>query len=140
MSFKPIVRLHHVALPVTDLNQAHHFYGDLLGLKQLWRFILKADDAASVYGINQDCHFVTYGCGDEPCLELFSWPGLSVTHGAGHHFCLLVQDRDQLLKRLEKEPWPCRILEREGKSIVFISDPDGYLVELKPFQNELQGE
>ncbi len=130
--------LHHVALPVVDLDKAHYFYAELLGLKRLWDFVLKAQEAKVIYDLEQDLHFVTYGCEDRPCLELYSAAGLPVSAGAGRHFCFWVRDRDRLLERLKQHRWPWRTLVREGRTIVFVKDRDGHLLELKPYENTVE--
>jgi catechol 2,3-dioxygenase-like lactoylglutathione lyase family enzyme len=55
-------------IPVTDLEKAKHFYGEVLGLTQLW------ENPASV----------RYRCGEHSELSVFKRPALETVHTLAH--------------------------------------------------------
>lgn len=55
-------------IPVTDLDRAKHFYGEILGLTQLW------ENPASV----------RFRCGEYSELSIFKRPGLETVHTLAH--------------------------------------------------------
>ena len=55
-------------VPVSDLEQAKHFYGEILGLTQLW------ENPASV----------RYRCGEHSELSIFKRPALDTVHTLAH--------------------------------------------------------
>lgn len=124
------LQLHHVCVRVSDLQAAAAFYGELLGLDKLWEFTLAAEHARDLLGIGQDCRFTTYACGSGR-LEIFSAGNKAIAPVPGSHFCLILENRDALAEKLRRAGVLLRETLREGRRIVFASDPDGNWIELK---------
>lgn len=123
--------LHHVCLRVADLGRSEVFYAGRLKLKKLWEFRLQAEHAQVLFGLPRDCDFVVYDC-PPGRLELFTTPGEQAADPLGQHWCLLVSERDALAEALKREGIPSREIVREDRRIVFVQDPDGHWLELKP--------
>ena len=132
-------RLHHVCLRVSDLERAARFYGDLLGLERLWAFTLEAEHARALFDLPASCRFVTFA-GVQGRLEIFSTGEAGPVPVPGQHFCWLVPERDSAAERLRQAGVPIRESVREGRRIVFASDPDGNWFELKPLEAGTRGE
>lgn len=122
--------LHHVCLPVSDLNRSELFYEKILKLKKCWTFTLAKEHAKQLYNIDDDCCFSTFDCSPGK-LELCHAPSVDVKPVPGQHFALSLSDRRLFLEHLKKDAIPLFDISREGRHIVFIKDPDGHLIELK---------
>lgn len=115
-----VTGINHVVLHVADLERSRRFYIDLLGFED--RNI--ADGPPSMRA-----SFLR--CGMQG-LDLFEIPG--DPHGGQemNHMALNVaaDDLDQLVTRLSEAGIDAS--ERTPRNSVFISDPDGHLLEMLP--------
>ncbi|MBV9020773.1 MAG: VOC family protein [Chloroflexi bacterium] len=130
-SLTPIQGLHHITIVCANAQRTIDFYTHILGL----RFVKKTvnfDDPSSYH-----LYF-----GDEighpgSVVTFFVWPGAAKGHpgiGGTHHFALIVQDYDGLLK------WKRRLndlsiavdgpLDRHYFKSIYFNDPDGTIVEI----------
>ena len=125
------MRLHHACLRVRALEPAESFYVEGLGLRRLWTFALSRGHAAALLGIDAPCRFLTLG-GEAGRLEVFQADVPWTPPAAGAHVGFLLADRDAVLARLAERNAPVREAVREGRRIVFVADPDGNWIELKP--------
>lgn len=132
MEITDVKGLHHICLPVADLARSSEYYEKVIGLKPLWTFVLQAEHAKVLFNINCDCRFAVYQCGDQGRLELFSAPDITINPGLGQHYCLVVNNRANIVNRLNESGYDIRSVIRENREIVFVTDPDGHLLELKP--------
>src|SRR4029453_1577649 len=105
-----------------------HFYRDMLGLKQLPRPNFDFPGAWFALG-NQELHLI----GDSR---------LSATNRTHHHFALLVDDPAQTRRELEargstllRGPSP----RPDGAMQLFVTDPDGYVIEFMSAPPPRQG-
>jgi catechol 2,3-dioxygenase-like lactoylglutathione lyase family enzyme len=123
-------RLHHVGLPVSDLDLSAAWYGDVLGLTR-----------ESEAGLPEGVAFVVAPTGER--LELIAvdiqtsaWDGPTSALRAGvGHTAWTVQDLATTHARAVdadgRSVWPPRDdPRRPGRRIAFVADPDGNLVEL----------
>jgi glyoxylase I family protein len=119
-----IETLHHVSLSVTDLARARHFYGNVLGLKEIPRPPFEFPGA-------------WYQVGDRQ-LHLIVHPGTHTLRGTTTidsregHYGIRVRSYRQTLEHLEAQgisyrdkprnltPWPQ----------IYVTDPDGNVIEL----------
>jgi len=125
-------KLHHVCVCVTDLKTAEDFYVGRLGFRKLREFSLESKHAQILFGIRQTCRFLTLESAAGR-VELLSAPGLVPAPAPGQHFCLILKERDRLADELRQAGVPIKEIMREGRRIVFASDPDHNLIELKPW-------
>jgi catechol 2,3-dioxygenase-like lactoylglutathione lyase family enzyme len=122
--------LHHVCVRVQDQARADAFYAGLLGLERLWEFTLTAAEARVLYGLDGPCRMTAYA-GAQGRLETCCPGGPGFVPVPGQHAAWVVPDRDALVERLRRAGVPLRELTREGRRLVFCSDPDGNRWELK---------
>lgn len=124
-------RLGHVGIPVSNLQNALHFYRDQLGLKEAFR--LKKPDGSVwlVYlRVNSSNSFV----------ELFPVEKKSteVTLPQVYHLGFFVKDLQATLRTLQARGYhlpddafkQAAKLQADGSHIYFIKDPDGHRIEL----------
>ncbi len=115
-----VVELNHVALKVADLEASTDFYGQVLGLRPLDRPAFSFPGAWFALG-GQELHLIG---GEDHVAE----PG----QPRGNHFALRVDDVEAAAERLRGEnvafrgPNP----RPDGALQVFLSDPDGHVIEL----------
>ena len=120
----PIHELNHVMIRVADLEASIRFYRDVLGLRSIPRPAFDFPGAWFALG-NQELHLI----GD---------PGRPAPpNGNAHHFALRIDDTHAARAELERRGWskfrgPAP--RPDGALQLFITDPDGYLIELmSPF-------
>ncbi|MBV1909385.1 MAG: VOC family protein [Kangiellaceae bacterium] len=119
---------------VTDLEQSIEFYQQVLGMKEVRRENFTQGRFTLV--------FMGYGDNADTTLELtYNWDPQEYQHGNGYgHLALAVNSLDGFFSRLDRskvtvirEPGPMSFANDENghrESIAFISDPDGYKIEL----------
>jgi len=123
--------IHHVSLAITNLEKAKHFYGSILGLKEIER--PNFDFPGAWYQIgDQQLHLIVH-----PNAETIrSSEKINTRDG---HFAIRVKDykktrdvlRDKGVVLVEK---PDSV---SGFSQLFCADPDGNLIELNVEQKDL---
>lgn len=121
------MRIHHVALIVSDYEQSKRFYTDVLGLCIL----------AEHYRAERDSWKLDLGIGGEYVLELFSFPNPpprpTRPEACGlRHLAFAVDDVAAERRRLLQRGVVCeavRIDEYTDKPFFFIADPDGLPIE-----------
>lgn len=135
--------LTHTMLRVADPERSLGFYRDILGMTLVAR--LDFDDARfSLYFLQAAGN----GAPAQTLEDVFSRPGLlELTHnwddkGPMHHgntdpkgfghLCIAVPDLNAAAERMERKGVPFTKRPDEGtmKGIAFITDPDGYRIEL----------
>lgn len=109
----------HVALDVTDMDATTAFYGDLLGFEPVAE--LEAGGVTNVF----------YGHGDEMELQFVPVDG-DVDTSAPNHLAVEVDDVDAFVEelgedRVERGPFA---VDEFGLYVAFVTDPDGYTVEI----------
>lgn len=117
-------KMYHSCITVLDLEKSLKFYEDALGLT-IQREIETGDDSRIVY----------LGTSDNPgCMLELTWlPERKEPYNLGDnevHFGFRVDDFDAALAK-HKE-MGCVCFENPKFGIYFISDPDGYWMEIVP--------
>ncbi|MDD1793190.1 VOC family protein [Enterovibrio sp. ZSDZ42] len=120
--------VHHVALIVSDIERAKHFYLNVLGLRLL-------DEH---YRAERDSWKVDIGLPDGRQLELFSFPNSpqrpSYPEAQGlRHLAFQCVDVERVVKQLKRQGVDCepiRIDPYTSRRFTFFSDPDGLPLEL----------
>ena len=121
-----ILELNHVAIHVSDLEAACEFYKTVLRLESLPRPAFDFPGAWFRLGTQQELHLI-----GERTAPVHS-------HNRGNHFALRVDDINEWethLKRINAEFRP-RKLRPDGASQIFLSDPDGHVIELFAFETQ----
>lgn len=120
-----IVRLHHAAVCVTDIERARRFYGEVLGLTEVPRPDFDFGGAWYEFDDGSQLHLIVH----EGPLTLRGTTSIDTRDG---HLALRVLSFEATLERLKalgvehvaqrnnKTPWPQ----------IYVTDPDGNIVEL----------
>ncbi|WP_209124557.1 VOC family protein [Alkalihalobacillus sp. BA299] len=124
--------LHHVSLPVTNLEKSKKFYSEVLGLEEIDR--PNFDFSGAWYRVgNQQIHLI-----DFPATQVLRKDQEINTREA--HFALRVIDYFSTLEWLKSQ----NVLFKEnrysksGFAQIFCCDPDGHIIELNVDQKELE--
>ena len=124
------MRLHHVALACSSPERAERFYHDILGLSKIKTFRLSKELSEQIFEISHEYEMITYGS-DLFIIELFITPPSKIEVGVVNHFCLQVDDREELLKKCESVGLEVKRIKKEDSIVTFIKDFDGNLIEIK---------
>jgi lactoylglutathione lyase len=125
------MRYLHTMIRVGDLEKSKHFYEKALGFREVKRqdheegkFTLVFMKAGGEKGDNQ------------PMIELtYNWGVASYEKGKGYgHMAYLVDSMEATVSQIEKAgyklSWGPGITPDGGRAMAFVSDPDGYQIEL----------
>lgn len=115
-----INRCLHVAVLVSDLEQAEHFYGNILGLSKVER-ILKYPGVWYQVGDFQ-VHLIVDSSLQPKLQNPEKW-------GRNPHLALSVADLDAAKSQLLEQG--CSIqMSASGRAALFTQDPDGNIIEI----------
>ena len=119
-----IATIHHVSINVTDLERARRFYAGVLGLEETPRPAFDFPGAWYRLGDRQ-LHLLVH----PPTRTLRGTAEISSREG---HFAVAVRDFDEARAHLERAgvPFDARARGQTPWSQIFLSDPDGNLIEL----------
>ncbi|MBF2028349.1 MAG: VOC family protein [Oscillatoriales cyanobacterium C42_A2020_001] len=113
-----ITRCLHTAILVSDLTQAEHFYGTVLGLPKVDR-VLKFPGA----WYEVDGYQIHLMVGEVPALhDPAQW-------GRNRHIAFAVADLDATKSHLLAHNCPIQA-SASGRAALFTQDPDGNVIEL----------
>jgi len=116
------MRLHHVAVIVSNLDRSALFYEQLLGLEREPRPDLGFPGLFYGLGNGQQLHLMQI---DDPCDG-----HLKPEHGGrDHHFALAVDALDRAVEKLEQAD-VTYTMSRSGRAALFCRDPDGNAIEI----------
>jgi len=113
----------HAAVVVSDLAQAEHFYGTVLGLPKVNR-VLRFPGAWYQLGAGQ-IHLIANNPGFMPpqaSAQAAKW-------GRNAHLALAVVDLQAAKQQLQAHGYEVQ-LSASGRSALFVKDPDGNVIEL----------
>jgi glyoxalase family protein len=126
-----VERLHHMGLVTSDAQRTADFLTGALGLRLLKQTVEPDDPAKRLL------YFGNAEGSPGSILSYTEWPGAEAGHegiGGTHHFALLVEDREGLLR------WKRRLvdlglrvsgpLDRHYFESIYLRDPDGAVIEI----------
>jgi lactoylglutathione lyase len=142
-----ITGFEHVGIQVRDVDRSARFYQEHLGFKLLSRCSRSEPYVQRVVGYHPDVTLeIAYLeiPGSKVCLEILEYRGVqrtpvdpSTANPGTAHFCLFVDNLDELYQRLKKQG--VRFVSEvetstagpiKGSRLVYMMDPDGIRVEL----------
>lgn len=110
----------HVALLVSDLPRAEHFYGTVLGLETVERSLRFP---GTWYQIGDfQIHLIRAENWAAPLPNQQKW-------GRNPHLALGVTDLEPVRQRLQAAHFPMQ-MSASGRAALFTQDPDGNIIEL----------
>jgi glyoxylase I family protein len=116
--------IHHVSVCVSDLERAKRFYGEVLGLREVYRPDLGFPGTWYAVGEAQELHLIVH-----PPSK--TRRGTTEIDGKDGHFAFRVGSYDETLARLRAHGVP--LLERTNNVTpwdqIYITDPDGNVIE-----------
>lgn len=119
-----MLSLHHVSLCVTDLERARHFYGAVVGLRELPRPDLGFPGAWYAVGDSQELHLIVH----PPSRTR---RGTTEIDGRDGHFAMRVSSYPETLARLRDHQVP--LIESPNNKTpwaqIYVTDPDGNVIE-----------
>lgn len=113
------LQLNHVAIHVADVEASERFYREVLRLEAIPRPAFSFPGAWFRLGADQELHLI--GERTSPVNS----------HNRGNHYALLVDDIDAWERHFQQIGVPSRRQKRpDGAHQVYVSDPDGHVIEL----------
>ena len=124
------MKVNHIALTSRSEQNADRYFKDLLGLEKVRVKTIPAGLAGKVLKFDQEITAIDYE-GPGVRFEVFL---LEISKASGpeiRHTGLEVEDREDLISRAKELGLEIRVGEKDGRKIIFISDFDGNLFEIK---------
>ncbi|NES81957.1 MAG: glyoxalase [Moorea sp. SIO2B7] len=110
----------HVAVLVSDLEKAEHFYGNVLGLSRVNR---ELRFPGAWYQVGQfQIHLMVNPNAKVELKNPEKW-------GRNPHIALSVVNLDQAKECLNAQGYPIQ-LSSSGRAALFTKDPDGHIIEI----------
>jgi catechol 2,3-dioxygenase-like lactoylglutathione lyase family enzyme len=143
----PVTGFFHAGVTVTDLDRSLTFYRDLLGMEVSMDRVFTEPYIFEIVALQPAAMRIAYLKIPQSSVivELIEFQGIEGHPGSARpcdpgtgHFCLYVRDVDALHARLTANGFRSRSAApvtitagpNRGSKVVYVSDPDGYLVEL----------
>jgi catechol 2,3-dioxygenase-like lactoylglutathione lyase family enzyme len=125
---------HHFGILAKNPERLKEFYIGHLGFEEGETRLLPADLVNQIFSISSSCYLTKLARG-ALVLEIFSLTDLStqnresVTVGY-NHWGMGVEDKERFVRDLKQKNVPIMEIERSGRMIYFIKDPEGNLIEI----------
>ena len=150
-----IVRLTHCTFTCKDYAAMKHFYGEVLGLKELFHLPYTKENIQGFLRSGFDCPFQPgdewlsyFKVSEKEFIELFStqYVGENEVENQGfHHVCLVVEDLEEAAQDLQAKG--CVLLDAAGDPYTgrgdapdaagcwsfFLRDPEGNSIEISEY-------
>lgn len=125
---------HHIGLFGQDPDSLVAFYVEKLGFELEGAKIISADWMDKIFGVPDACRLIKLSLGSA-VLEIFvpQSEGLvcrTASSRGYNHWGLGVGNKESFVSRLEKKGVPVLKLKGTGKTICFVKDPEGNLIEI----------
>jgi len=122
------MKLEHIALTISDIEEVKNFYVDILEMKELKNVVLKNRLAQEIFNINNDtAAFLLQK--DDLYFEIFV--SNETSKQGFNHICISVKDREKLVSKSEAKNYNCIRIAREFSDLIFINDKSGNIFEIK---------
>lgn len=128
--------LNHIGLQYKSKKDAEIFFAKVLEIPKIKEFTISSELGETIFGIKREVEVVTFG-NDRVKFEVFiAGENLSVIRRAGkgfsyEHICLEVSSKEEFIARCKNYGIEPKIIRKEGKDLLFITDFSGYLYEIK---------
>ncbi len=122
--------LDHIGIVNKSEEDALLFYHDILGLDKIKDSVSTADLSEQLFSVSKDIKMVVFGKGGLK-VEVFILPGFIHPSPNIPHLGLQVKNLEQLLERAKQAGARVIIGKRSDKTVYFIQDFSGNLIEVK---------
>ncbi|MCX7975084.1 MAG: VOC family protein [Candidatus Aminicenantes bacterium] len=123
------MKIAHIGLIASSEKKADQFYLNLLGLKKSGPKKVEAYLAKNLFNLNQEVIYLSY-FNENICFEIFISPQIKPKL-TPHHICLEIDNLENFLEQCSALGLPVKRIIKGEKEIIFISDFDGHLFEIK---------
>lgn len=119
---------HHIGITIKDKAEVKNFYKNILGFELIKIFTISASLSEKIFNIEKDIEVALVDNKDFT-IELF----ISKMDNKQNyeHICIMVKNREQIIKKAQENRYPCIMIEREPFDLVFVKDKFGNLFEIK---------
>jgi catechol 2,3-dioxygenase-like lactoylglutathione lyase family enzyme len=153
---KMLQAIDHINIVVSDLDRSVHFYTTLMGFTEVRRVHLEGEWIESIVGLRDVSADVVYLTPPEggtrlELLQYHSPEGMNISNNSSantkgiRHLALRVSDIHSVIKRLEEAgvkvvgspvKVPGRVVKysRGEKTLCYLLDPDGVIIELAEYR------
>ncbi len=125
---------HHIGLFSREPKKLIEFYTNCLGFEQLDTKSVSKEWMVQIFGVPVECQLIKLRI-DSLVIEIFASPELELVERSApsvgyNHWGLGVEDKESFVRELGRKRVPVLKLEGTGRSIYFIKDPEGNLIEI----------
>ncbi|MBI9039182.1 MAG: VOC family protein [Bacteroidales bacterium] len=122
------MKIEHIALTVSDVEEVKNFYTDILEMEELKNFVLNKELSQKIFNTPEDTS-AFFMQKNDLFLELFIC-NEKLKQGF-NHTCISVNDREAIVKKAESRDYECIKIKREFSNLIFIKDKSGNIFEVK---------
>ncbi len=123
------MKLEHIAITITHLEDIQNFYIDILGMNNTRNFILSSELALRIFNIKKEVNVFLLQS-DEFYFELFLTD--KQTQVNCNHLCLSFTNLEIILNKAKKRHYEIIQIQRNSThDLIFLKDQSGNLFELK---------
>jgi catechol 2,3-dioxygenase-like lactoylglutathione lyase family enzyme len=120
----------HVCIEVSSEERCREVFEEVLGLRPAYSFLIEKDFMERMFEAHNSCEAVVYQAGDTK-IEVFIRPEMEEIGRRTSHLCLLLPDREKVLKSAGDRGLTILHHPRDGRPLYYIRDHDGNLYEIK---------
>lgn len=134
-SLKPICD--HIGFFTNNAESMIEFYTQVLGFRLGTDSRISGSIVEQIFGNDAECRFIKLHK-ERFMVEIFQpLNQKSVAHAATqvgmNHWGFCVEDRGAFVERLRADGVPVKEINRNGRSVYFLQDPDGNRIEIRDF-------
>jgi len=122
------VTMQHVALQYAEKEKADIFFKEILGLDFIKDFKLSVELSKQIFDVSEEVDVFVYG-NEDVVFEIFITP--HTTDYVFNHVCIKVPDKEDFVKKCEKNNLKPFFVEKGDKKLLFTKDYFDNLYEVK---------
>jgi hypothetical protein len=118
----------HIGIQYNDRESARIFFKEILGLEFKKTFTLSSELSNDIFGISEYVTIDVYQ-NDDSYFEVFLTN--NITKNSYEHICLEIESKNQLIDKCKEHGLEPIVINKNGKTLLFIRDFSGNLYEIK---------
>ncbi len=126
------MKIEHIAISSKSVEDSDKFFIELLGMKKERDFVVPDDLIEQFFGVRKNQRILRYE-NDELSVEAFIMDDDSIAIDTFTHTCLLIEDREKLIKKARQLNFKVIRVPRKNNTgfYLFLKDNFGNLFEIK---------
>jgi len=126
------MKIDHIAVAFNSKEESDKFFVNLLSMKEVRAFVVSEDLMENFFGVKQEQKIVRYSS-ENLDIEVFITEDKSKVLDRFTHSCLVIEDRDNLIKNANRMGYDVIKIPRKNSDnyYLFIRDSFGNLYEIK---------